>query len=164
MAAHLAIEDRPGDLLAVTFTAMASPCEVLFNGAAREWALDLGALAAQEAWRIEHKYSRYRDDSVVADIHRNRGRRYTLDAETTSLLQFSQQCFEMSEGLFDITSGILREAWKFDGSDRIPDQNSVAALLPRIGFDKLQWDPPDLLLPPGMELDFGGIGKEYAVD
>jgi FAD:protein FMN transferase len=164
MAAPLAIEDRPGDLLAVTFTAMASPCEVLFNGAAHTQALDLGALAAQEAWRIEHKYSRYRDDSVVADIHRNRGRRHTLDAETASLLQFAQQCFEMSDGLFDITSGILREAWKFDGSDRIPDQDSVAALLPRIGFDKLQWDPPSLLLPPGMELDFGGIGKEYAVD
>jgi thiamine biosynthesis lipoprotein len=164
VAAALAIEDRPGDLLAVTFTAMASPCEVLFNGAARARALDLGTLAAQEAWRIEHKYSRYRDDSVVADIHRNRGRRHTLDAETASLLQFAQQCFEMSDGLFDITSGILRNAWKFDGSDRIPDKDSVAALLPRIGFGKLQWDPPDLLLPPGMELDFGGIGKEYAVD
>ena len=159
-----AIEDRPGDLLAVTFTAMASPCEVLFSGATRAQALDLGTLAAQEAWRVEYKYSRYRDDSVVADIHRNRGRRYTLDAETASLLQFAQQCFEMSEGLFDITSGILRNAWKFDGSDRIPDEASVAALLPRIGFDKLQWDPPDLLLPLGMELDFGGIGKEYAVD
>jgi len=70
----------------------------------------------------------------------------------------------MSGGLFDITSGILRYAWKFDGSDRIPDAATVAALLPLIGFDKLQWNPPELLLPERMELDFGGIGKEYAVD
>jgi len=164
MTTPLAIEERPGELLAVTFTAMASPCEVLFNGADRAQALRLGTLVAQEAWRIEHKYSRYRDDSVTTDIHRNRGRRYTLDAETTSLLQFARHCFEMSDGLFDITSGILRNAWTFDGSDRIPDQDSVTALLPRIGFDKLQWDPPHLMLPPEMELDFGGIGKEYAVD
>jgi thiamine biosynthesis lipoprotein len=164
VATPLAIEERPGELLAVTFTAMAAPCEVLFNGANRAQALNLGTLAAQEAWRVEHKYSRYRDDSVITDIHRNRGRPCTLDAETTSLLKFAQQCFDMSDGLFDITSGILRNVWTFDGSDRIPDKDSVAALLPRIGFDKLQWDPPHLMLPPGMELDFGGIGKEYAVD
>src|SRR5581483_3084077 len=158
------IEDRPGGLMAATFTAMASPCEVLLEGADRKQALSFGALVAEEAWRIECKYSRYRDDSVVAVIHRQRGREVLLDAETVSLLQFAQQCFQMSDGLFDITSGILRRAWKFDGSARIPDEATVAALLPSIGFDKLVLNPPRLLVPPGMELDFGGIGKEYAVD
>ena len=158
------IEDRPGGLIAATFTAMASPCEVLLEGADRAQALSFGTLVAQEARRIECKYSRYRDDSVVAEIHRQRGREVLLDAETLSLLQFAQQCFEISDGLFDITSGILRRAWKFDGSDRIPDEATVAALLPSIGFDKLVLNPPHLLVPPGMELDFGGIGKEYAVD
>ena len=33
-----------------------------------------------------------------------------------------------------------------------------------MGFGKLQWKSPVLTLQPGMELDFGGIGKEYAVD
>jgi thiamine biosynthesis lipoprotein len=33
-----------------------------------------------------------------------------------------------------------------------------------VGFNKLQWHSPRLLLPADMELDFGGIGKEYAVD
>lgn len=37
-------------------------------------------------------------------------------------------------------------------------------LLPHVGFDKLQWRRPHLTLPHGMEIDFGGIGKEYAVD
>jgi thiamine biosynthesis lipoprotein len=37
-------------------------------------------------------------------------------------------------------------------------------LLPLLGFDKLQWHAPQLTMPEGMELDFGGIGKEYAVD
>jgi FAD:protein FMN transferase len=164
VAQPLGIEQRSNGLIAATFTAMASPCEVLIDGAESSQAKELGALAAEEAWRVEHKYSRYRDDSVIADIHRNRGRQYTLDAETIALLQFAQQCFEMSGGLFDITSGVLRGAWKFDGSDRLPDDATVAALLPKIGFDKLTLTPPHLLLPLGMELDFGGLGKEYAVD
>ena len=70
----------------------------------------------------------------------------------------------MSGGLFDITSGVLRRAWKFDGSDRVPQPADVERLLPLVGFDKLSWQSPRLLLPAGMELDFGGIGKEYAVD
>jgi thiamine biosynthesis lipoprotein len=37
-------------------------------------------------------------------------------------------------------------------------------LLPRIGWEKIKWLRPYLTLPAGMEIDFGGIGKEYAVD
>lgn len=164
MSQDLSIKQRAKGLVAVEFTAMASPCEVLLTGVDFAGASELGALTAREAWRIERKYSRYRDDSVIAGIHRNRGGYCALDAETVSLLEFARQCFEMSDGMFDITSGILRYAWTFDGSDRVPDDAAVAALLPRIGFNKLLFDPPNLLLPQGMELDLGGIGKEYAVD
>ncbi len=87
-----------------------------------------------------------------------------VDPETASLIDFASQCFDLSEGLFDITSGVLRRAWRFDGSDRIPEAAVIERLLPLVGFEKLQWRSPRLLLPAGMELDFGGIGKEYAVD
>ena len=160
----LVVEARGADLLAVRFTAMASPCEVLVPSMSRHAALAIGAVAAQEAWRIEKKFSRYRDDSVTAWIHRNRGIAIEVDEETAALMDFASQCFDLSEGLFDITSGVLRRVWRFDGSDRIPGTAAVAALLPLIGFAKLQWNAPRLLLPEGMELDFGGIGKEYAVD
>jgi thiamine biosynthesis lipoprotein len=160
----LIVEARGADLLAVTFTAMASPCEVLVPSMSHHAALAIGAVAAQEARRIEKKFSRYRDDSVTAWIHRNRGIAIEVDEETAALMDFASQCFDLSEGLFDITSGVLRRVWRFDGSDRIPDTAAVDALLPLIGFGKLQWNSPRLLLPEGMELDFGGIGKEYAVD
>jgi len=160
----LIVEARGGNLLAVKFTAMASPCEVLLPSMSQHAALAIGRVAAQEAWRVERKFSRYRDDSVTARIHRTRGTPIEVDEETAALLDFASQCFELSEGLFDITSGVLRRAWTFDGSDRIPDAAAIAPLLRLVGFDKLQWKPPRLLLPAGMELDFGGIGKEYAVD
>jgi thiamine biosynthesis lipoprotein len=40
----------------------------------------------------------------------------------------------------------------------------VSSLLPLIGFDKIQWRRPEISVPAGMEVDFGGFGKEYAVD
>lgn len=160
----LALGKRTGDVIAVCFQAMASPCEILLSGCQSEQALALAEPAAQEAHRVERKFSRYRDDSVLAWIHRNRGTEVSVDAETAALLNFAAQCFEISGGLFDITSGVLRRAWKFDGSDQIPQAQDVASLLRLIGFDKLTWVSPRLLLPPDMELDFGGIGKEYAVD
>jgi thiamine biosynthesis lipoprotein len=158
------IEPRGPNLEAVCFTAMASPCEILLPASVDAQAMKIGALVAQEAWRVEKKFSRYRDDSVLAWIHRNRGMRLELDGETAAMLDFAQHCFDISDGLFDITSGILRRAWRFDGSDRIPSAESVERLLPLVGFEKLTWQAPYLTLPSDMELDFGGIGKEYAVD
>jgi FAD:protein FMN transferase len=161
---ELIVEARGENLLAVRFTAMASACEVLLPLMSEHAALAIGSVAAREAWRVEKKYSRYRDDSVTAWIHQNRGATVEVDRETASLIDFAYQCFDLSEGLFDITSGVLRRAWTFDGSDRVPEAVVIERLLPLVGFEKLQWRSPRLLVPAAMELDFGGIGKEYAVD
>jgi thiamine biosynthesis lipoprotein len=163
-SAALIVEPRGENLLAVKFLAMASPCEVLLPSMEHQAALAIGAIAADEALRVEKKFSRYRSDSVTARIHEHRGAPIDVDEETAALIDFASQCHDLSDGLFDITSGVLRRAWRFDGSDRIPEPKAVDRLLPLVGFDKLHWLPPRLTLPAGMELDFGGIGKEYAVD
>jgi thiamine biosynthesis lipoprotein len=160
----LELRELAGDVLEVRFSAMASPCELLLGPVEPQLALELGSIAVAEARRIEQKFSRYRADSVVGWIHQRRGSVLQVDEETASLLDFAQQCFELSDGLFDITSGPLRRVWQFDGSDRLPVPQAVAQLLPAIGFQKLSWKSPCLYLPPDMEIDFGGIGKEYAVD
>lgn len=162
----LTIERRGDGLFAACFAAMASSCELLLHDVGPERARALGEIAVREAGRIEAKYSRYRDDSVVAAIHRSRGDTagIVVDHETASLLDFARECFELSEGAFDITSGVLRRVWRFDGSERVPEADAVDALLPLVGFAKLRWRSPRLDLPAGMELDFGGLGKEYAVD
>src|ERR1700692_4268634 len=137
----LRVETRGEELVAISFTAMASPCEVLLPSTADASALELGNLAAQEAWRIERKFSRYRNDSVTAWIHENRGTRIEVDAETTALIDFARRCFCLSGGLFDVTSGVMRRAWTFDGSDRVPDAAAIERLMPLGGFDKVRWEP-----------------------
>ena len=36
--------------------------------------------------------------------------------------------------------------------------------MPLVGWSKVTWKRPALTLPAGMEIDLGGLGKEYAVD
>lgn len=146
------------------FNAMASPCEVLFDSDDLTQALELGLLAQQEAQRIEHKFSRYRDDNLVYAINHSQGQAISLDQETADLMDFCYQIYELSAGCFDISSGLLRKAWHFDGSDNIPTKAQVEKLLPKVGLDKVVWHAPFFSLPTGMEIDLGGIGKEYAVD
>lgn len=143
---------------------MGSPCEVLCEVSSYQQAETLTRLAADEAWRIEDKYSRYRSDNIIAQINSANGKSIEVDDETARLIHFAATLFQLSDGSFDITSGVLRAAWTFDGSDVLPPQDAVRAILKKIGWQKVRWQDPVLSMPAGMEFDFGGIGKEYAVD
>jgi thiamine biosynthesis lipoprotein len=160
----LSIEQRDGGIVAARFLAMASPCELLVETPDQEAALALGRIVESEARRIEAKFSRYRGDSVVSSINRAAGTAVQVDSETAALIDYAAHCYQLSDGLFDITSGVLRRAWRFDGSDRVPAQSEIDALLALVGFGRIEWHAPHITLAPGMEIDFGGIGKEYAVD
>lgn len=148
----------------VEFSAMASPCEIIFDDGDYAKVSELASLAVGETKRIEQKFSRYLDSSVVSKINQSAGRAVKVDEETFKLLTFADQCFALSDGYFDITSGVLRQAWRFDGSDRIPQQDEIESLLPRIGWSRVNLDAKRVILPSDMEIDLGGIGKEYAVD
>ncbi len=141
----------------VSFQAMASPCEVLFDLAEHSQAQWLGELARDEALRIEKKFSRYRTDNMTHTINNSRGRPVTVDPETAGLLDFAGHLFGISNGRFDITSGVLRRLWTFDGGGRIPSRKQAKALLPLVGWDRLTWENPVISVPEGMEIDLGGM-------
>ncbi len=146
------------------FRAMGGPCEVLAEIADEAQARKIVCGVAACAWRIEDKFSRYRADNVVARINASAGAPVAVDEETSNLLDFAALMHRLSDGLFDITSGVLRRAWTFDGGNRVPTQGEIDALLPLVGWSKLGWSRPIITMRPGMQIDFGGIGKEYAVD
>jgi thiamine biosynthesis lipoprotein len=150
--------------LVARFCAMASPCEVLLETRSRDEALRLGRLAATEAWRVEDKFSRYRGGNIIDQVNRAKGAAVEVDEETAQLLDFAQTLYELSGGSFDITSGVLREVWQFDGSDNVPEEGAVRRVMARVGWHRAQWERPRLQMQPGMQLDLGGIAKEYAVD
>ena len=148
------------------FKAMACDNEVVTVAATPAQAQRQMAAAVEEVLRIEGKFSRYRDDSVVSHINREAGSGTPVacDEETGALLDFAAALFKESGGLFDITAGVLRQAWDFR-TPRVPDENTLAVLLARVGFAHLQREQHTARLPfAGMEIDFGGFGKEYAAD
>jgi thiamine biosynthesis lipoprotein len=146
------------------FEAMAGPCEVLVDTDDQAEAMALVRAAAGEALRIERAFSRYRSDNIVHRVHHAAGEPVEVDPETASLLDYAATCYEMSDGLFDITSGALRRVWAFDGGSRVPSRQAVREVLDHVGWHRVTWERPRLILPRGMQIDFGGIGKEYAVD
>jgi len=143
---------------------MATPCEVRLETEDAALAEAVARAAEEEARRIERKFSRYKSDSVVGRINASGGKEMAVDAETAHLLDFATKCFDVSDGLFDVTSGVLRRVWRFDGSDRVPNDAQIGALRPLIGWQKVKWKSPAIVLPAGMEIDLGGLAKEYAVD
>jgi thiamine biosynthesis lipoprotein len=146
------------------FEAMGSPCEVLCEAKSADAAEELTRRVADEAWRVEDKLSRYISGNIIDRINSAGGQAIEVDAETAQLLDFAETLFSLSDGAFDITSGVLRRAWTFDGSDNVPSPTEVRDILPLVGWRKASWAEPVLELPVGMEIDLGGIGKEYAVD
>jgi thiamine biosynthesis lipoprotein len=148
------------------FKAMGSPCEIQIYAASQLEAERIAGTAIADVHRLEARYSRYRNDSYLSKINRVAalGSSISVDEETAGLLNYAATCYRESDGLFDITSGILRRAWRFDRG-ALPDEAEVHRLLERVGWNKLRWMPPVLEFPlPGMEIDFGGVVKEYAVD
>jgi len=146
------------------FQAMASPCDVRVDTADSVLAARLGRLVEAEARRIEQKFSRYRDDNIVALVNHANGEAVELDDETAALIDYAAQVHDLSGGRFDITSGVLRRVWRFDGSDRVPSKDQVREVARLVGWKKARWRRPSLQMRAGMEIDLGGLGKEYAVD
>ncbi len=148
------------------FKAMGTPCEIQLFARNEAEAKSASDAVMADVQRLEALYSRYKNDSFLSEINRVAALAGSIrvDDETASLLDYALACYEQSDGLFDITSGILRHAWKF-GEGKLPETGFIDSLLDKVGWHKVAWRRPLLSFSvPGMEIDFGGVVKEYAVD
>jgi len=147
------------------FEAMASGCEIVLATNSKDEAQEVARVAIEEISRIERKYSRYRVESIVSLINGAAGVGFVdCDEETLSLVHYADTLYESSGGLFDITAGVLRKAWTFKKAV-VPDPALLFPLLDLIDWKSVERKGKAIRLPTaGMELDFGGFGKEYAAD
>ena len=146
------------------FRAMASPCELLIATDDHTIATAMLDIASKEAARIEQKYSRFIEGNPLWQINHAQGMGTAIDSETLQLLRFAQQCYQLSEGDFDISAGPLMRLWRFDASAKVPAEADIMLAKAQVNFAAVKFDEQQITMPAQMSLDFGGIGKEYAVD
>tara|TARA_B100001559_G_scaffold78387_1_gene65070 strand:- start:937 stop:1839 length:903 start_codon:yes stop_codon:yes gene_type:complete len=154
-------DTQEGGILTRSFRAMGSDCEfqLCFGGGSDSQFIF--KCLQDELERLESKYSRFRKDSLLSQI--NLGKEVNIDNETISLLEHAFNCFEQSEGLFDVTAGRLNSLWDFK-KKKVPSQEEISYALSVTDFSKVSWNNGILSMPAGMNVDFGGIVKEYAAD
>lgn len=148
------------------FTTMGSPCQIRLYAHSDEFGKSVISKMIHKLYQLNDKYTRYHSDSLTSKINASAGsdKAIKVDAETEAILNYAQVCYQQSDGLFDITSGVLRKAWNFS-NNQLPEQKKIDRLLSLVGWHKIKWQPPFILLPKkGMEIDFGGVVKEYAAD
>jgi thiamine biosynthesis lipoprotein len=145
---------------------MGSPCVLHLYCSSREQFERVVSQSVVRLNELEAIYSRYLTDSLLSDInlHAGTSKRFKLTEEFWTLLQYANTAYAVSDGLFDITSGVLRQVWDFKNR-QTPDIAKIKSALTLVDWPKIVLDKNNFCLPmTGMELDLGGIVKEYAAD
>ena len=150
----------------LVFRALGTMCEVQYAASdAQAVAFDRAAVAWVTAF--EAKYSRFRSDSLISRINAAAGREWiAVDAEMEAMLKLCDTLHFMTQGVLDPTALPLMLLWNYQAEKpRVPSATEIAAARALVGWKKVQRTPGKIFLPEtGMALDFGGFGKEYAVD
>jgi len=80
--------------------------------------------------------------------------------DVTRALDVSREVYRLTGGLFDPTIGSVTRLWIFDESARLPDPDSLAEGLKRVGFGRFLAAPDS----GRFTFDLGGVAKGQAVD
>jgi thiamine biosynthesis lipoprotein len=164
MAVLTPVEGRT--LYTTRFPLMGGEAVVRFVDARGRAAAERLARAGEaEARRIEQTFSRYRAQSVLSEINRQAGQGpVVVDGETEYLIRSALELWALTGGRFDPTVGVLRRVWDFKRG-RVPSEQELAELRPLVDAGAVSLRNGTVTLArAGMELDLGGIGKEYAAD
>jgi thiamine biosynthesis lipoprotein len=119
-----------------------------------------------EIIRIEDKFSRYKENSLVYKINSNKGKWIDVDEEFLYVIKTSLYLYDLSNGAFNPLIGEIENEWGFyDGNYKIPDDDLLKNLLKNIDKKNIKIDEENkkIMIENG-SLDFGGIVKGYALD
>jgi thiamine biosynthesis lipoprotein len=146
------------------FVSMGCPCEVSLYAVSESQAQKGFEIAKSEVYRLDRKYSHYRPDSFLALAldSATRPEGVEVDCETAALLNYANTQFTISDGLFDITMRPLTQLW--DRISALPSEKQIRSAQENTGWNRAIWDGIILKIPAGLEIDMGGIVKEYAAD
>jgi len=124
--------------------------------------------AVEEVHRLDRILSNYAADSDLSRLNQAAGRGpQTVPNELYDLLRLSRRMSEVTDGLFDVTVGGLMTFWRDHAtSQQIPSKTDLVKVVADTGYQQvvlLEHNRIEILRA-ATQIDFGGIGKGFAID
>jgi len=154
-------------LFEVLFRALGAGCQLLYRAEDETQAEAYRDAAFDWLSHFEARFSRFLPDSDLNAINAAAGQNWVgIDRECEVLLDLCAHCHFLTNGAFDATSLPLTLLWDWKRRhEALPSPAEIARAQAAMGWSRVQRAPGRVFLPEeGMMLDFGGIGKEFAVD
>lgn len=154
-------------LFKLSFKALGTNCLVQFRSTDIEQAKTYRRAALAWLRMFEATFSRFLPESTLSQINASAGQgRVPVSPEVEELLDLGGHVFTLSQGINDPTSLPLTALWdRAAKRQELPSPAELAECRALVGWDKVERGDGWIRLPrAGMALDFGGFGKEFAVD
>lgn len=136
-----------------------------------KWMRELADRIFDRIQADDRRLSIYQADSPISRInHEAAEEPVSLDPDTFALIEACKGWWKETDGLFDITAGLLMKKFGFHRDAALPkDESPAESESPRAltGCDKLELDPQRLtarLARRGMLIDLGGVAKGWSVE
>ena len=121
--------------------------------------------AIEEIRRIENLLTEFSDSSETARLNKNAGiNAVQVDAEVYQLIQRAVRISALTQGAFDISSGVLKALYNFKQRSReIPSPDRISKAMKCVGYRHIHLLSGNriFLAKHGMHIGFGAIGKGY---
>ncbi|MCA9378843.1 FAD:protein FMN transferase [Candidatus Dojkabacteria bacterium] len=131
------------------------------------------ARAFGEFDRVVGRFTRFNEDSELANLNRNSGEWTVVTAELFMLVETMLDLAKKSNGAFDPTVIDFLETYGYDRNydfSRL-DNPDLDKFVKKVTRERKSWQEieldksgPGIKLAKGQRLDLGGIGKGYAID
>ena len=151
----------------VEFKALGTNCVILFRVEEEKTGLHFVAEALGWIQQFENRYSRFKPESLVSRVNAAAGRAWVeTDAEFDQLLNLGDAMHRLTQGLLHPAMLPLLRVWDWKKARQcLPEAGEVKKAKALSQWEMVKRKPGSIFLPcEGMGLDFGGFGKEYAVD
>ncbi len=159
----------PSSQVLVARHAMATRFEIILNGENPVALRAAGEEALDEVDRVEAQLSLYRPGSEVSRLNAEAHHRpVRVTPGLFNLLEHARALTDETDGAFDLTIAPLVRCWGFmDGKGALPEAAALDDARACVGVRHVELDPENLtarFTRPGVMLDFGAIGKGFAID
>ena len=161
------LNPNPQGVRELEFRALGTECRIKIRLKSERNALQFAADSLEWIKNFEEKYSRYLETSLISKINNCAGHSWVeIDDDAQRLPHVADEVFRKSKGILDATMLPLAKVWDWKKIHKeLPNEQEIHEALRLTGWDKVERREGAIFLPEkGMGLDFGGFGKELAVD